>query len=291
MKDTLYSETETDETTATGYKVLASGVDLTGFVKNPNFYSYITVDGDSENTPGWDVVEGKVTVTVDGSWNATEDKAVADNRLHGLKMEYKICQTLTGLPVGIYDVLFDTRTFKNANAYFNAVNDETGVPDKYIWAVTSDAPNDTIRVMFVGGDIQYDGKWGGFPTVIPDITVKEGTELTIGIAEKYVSGKNFCLKDESGNWYDAGPEAGDQGNWDTQTMADDARLFFKAPLEGYDYAKAYADNIDDVKVAEAVSYEYYTVDGMKLERPMKGVNLVKIHRADGTTDVKKVIVK
>jgi len=45
--------------------------------------------------------------------------------------------------------------------------------------------------------------------------VKEGTELTIGIAEKYVSGKNFCLKDESGNWYDAGPEAGDQGNWDT----------------------------------------------------------------------------
>ena len=39
MKDTLYSETETDETTATGYKVLASGVDLTGFVKNPNFYS------------------------------------------------------------------------------------------------------------------------------------------------------------------------------------------------------------------------------------------------------------
>ena len=294
MKDTLYSETETDETTATGYKVLASGVDLTGFVKNPNFYSYITVDGDSvdsENTPGWDVVEGKVTVTVDGSWNATEDKAVADNRLHGLKMEYKICQTLTGLPVGIYDVLFDTRTFKNANAYFNAVNDETGVPDKYIWAVTSDAPNDTIRVMFVGGDIQYDGKWGGFPTVIPDVTVKEGTELTIGIAEKYVSGKNFCLKDESGNWYDAGPEAGDQGNWDTQTMADDARLFFKAPLEGYDYAKAYADNIDDVKVAEAVSYEYYTVDGMKLERPMKGVNLVKIHRADGTTDVKKVIVK
>lgn len=294
MKDTLYSETETDETTATGYKVLASGVDLTGFVKNPNFYSYINVDGDSvdsENTPGWDVVEGKVTVTVDGSWNATEDKAVADNRLHGLKMEYKICQTLTGLPVGIYDVLFDTRTFKNANAYFNAVNDETGVPDKYIWAVTSDAPNDTIRVMFVGGDIQYDGKWGGFPTVIPDITVKEGTELTIGIAEKYVSGKNFCLKDESGNWYDAGPEAGDQGNWDTQTMADDARLFFKAPLEGFDYAKAYADNIDDVKVAEAVSYEYYTVDGMKLERPMKGVNLVKIHRADGTTDVKKVIVK
>ena len=75
------------------------------------------------------------------------------------------------------------------------------------------------------------------------------------------------------------------------TKADDARLFFKAPLEGYDYAKAYADNIDDVKVAEAVSYEYYTVDGMKLERPMKGVNLVKIHRADGTTDVKKVIVK
>lgn len=294
MKDTLYSETETDETTATGYKVLASGVDLTGFVKNPNFYSYISVANDSvnsENTPGWNVLEGKPIVTVDGSWGANENKAVADNRLHGYQMEYKICQTLTDLPVGIYDVLFDTRTYKNSACYFDAVNDETGVPDKYIWAVTSDAPNDTIRVLFEGCDIKYETGWGGAPTLIPNVTVKEGTVLTIGIAEKYVSGKNFCLKDESGQWYDAGPEAGDQGNWQTQTMADDARLFFKAPLEGYDYAKAYADNIDDVKVAEAVSYEYYTVDGMKLERPMKGVNLVKIHRADGTTDVKKVIVK
>ena len=294
MKDTLYSETETDETTATGYKVLASGVDLTGFVKNPNFYSYISVANDSvnsENTPGWNVLEGKPIVTVDGSWGANENKAVADNRLHGYQMEYKICQTLTDLPVGIYDVLFDTRTYKNSACYFDAVNDETGVPDKYIWAVTSDAPNDTIRVLFEGCDIKYETGWGGAPTLIPNVTVKEGTVLTIGIAEKYVSGKNFCLKDENGQWYDAGPEAGDQGNWQTQTMADDARLFFKAPLEGFDYAKAYADNIDDVKVAEAVSYEYYTVDGMKLERPMKGVNLVKIHRADGTTDVKKVIVK
>ena len=273
---------------------MASGVDLTGFVKNPNFYSYISVANDSvnsENTPGWNVLEGKPIVTVDGSWGANENKAVADNRLHGYQMEYKICQTLTDLPVGIYDVLFDTRTYKNSACYFDAVNDETGVPDKYIWAVTSDAPNDTIRVLFEGCDIKYETGWGGAPTLIPNVTVKEGTVLTIGIAEKYVSGKNFCLKDENGQWYDAGPEAGDQGNWQTQTLVDDARLFFKTPLEGFDYAKAYADNIDDVKVAEAVSYEYYTVDGMKLERPMKGVNLVKIHRADGTTDVKKVIVK
>lgn len=48
---------------------------------------------------------------------------------------------------------------------------------------------------------------------------------------------------------------------------------------------------DDVKWPRPCLTEYYTVDGMKLERPMKGVNLVKIHRADGTTDVKKVIVK
>ena len=33
----------------------------------------------------------------------------------------------------------------------------------------------------------------------------------IGIAEKYVSGKNFCLKDENDQWYDAGPEAGGPG--------------------------------------------------------------------------------
>ena len=146
----------------------------------------------------------------------------------------------------------------------------------YIWAST--AEGDTLRAAFEQGDTKY-SQSEGFPTVIKNVEVKEGMVLSIGVKEAYTSGKSLNA------------DGTDQGSWDTNTYADDVRLIFVAPLAGYDYAKAYADNIDGVKAAEAVSYEYYTLDGMKLERPMRGVNIVKIHRADGTTDVKKVVVK
>lgn len=274
LKTTVQSETEIDEATQE-YKVLTSGVEFTSFVKNPHFYTFMTARDtiDNENTPGW-TADGNITVRDGvGTYFADAAHPVVNSMVNAYKNQYSIYQSVSGLPVGIYDIHFRTRTAPGRIG----VNDETGRPDMFIWVST--AEGDTLYTAFVESDMKWDIGWGGQPTIIKNVKVEENTVLTIGAKESYTSGKNV---NESGE--DAGP-------WDTNTYVDDARLFMVAPLEGFDYAKAYADNIDGVKVAEAVSYEYYTVDGMKLERPMKGVNLVKIHRADGTTDVKKVVVK
>lgn len=274
LKTTIQSETEVDETTQ-DYKVLISGVEFTSFIKNPHFYTFMTARDtiDNENTPGW-TADGNITVRDGvGTYFADAAHPVVNSMVNAYKNQYSIYQSISGLPVGVYDIHFRTRTAPGKIG----VNDETGRPDMFIWVSTTEG--DTLYTAFAESDMKWDIGWGGQPTIIKNVKIEENTVLTIGAKESYTSGKNV---NESGE--DAGP-------WDTNTYVDDARLFMVAPLEGFDYAKAYADNIDGVKAAEAVSYEYYTVDGMKLERPMKGVNLVKIHRADGTTDVKKVIVK
>lgn len=298
--DTIFNEEGDKETS----EALVSGLELSSFVVNPNFYSY-AANTDTimpDNTPGWTTVEGFVPV----SSLVSDVNPVVDNRLHPYRNEYKVEQSITGLPVGIYKVFMRTRTALQTAAdgstfEMNGVSEE-GVPDKFIWAVTSDAPSDTIRAPFKAGGIQYPfynertiyswgDNWGGYPTVIEqEITVNENTVLTVGVKEKYVSGKNLWVRNSDGAWeYNEANE--DQGNWDTQCYADNVRLVFVAPLEGYDYAKAYETGIDEVKAAEVVSCEYYTVGGIKLERPAKGLNIVKTYYADGTVKVQTKIMK
>lgn len=276
MKDTLYSETVADGTTTTGYKVLTSGLELTGFVKNPQFYTFSSSSADTittEDTPGWETTEGYAHLR-DGAGLYLTDAShwVVNSMINLYRGRYTVRQVLSNLPVGVYDIHMRTRTAPGKIAGLGS----DSIPDMYIWAST--AEGDTLRAAFEQGGTKY-SQSEGFPTVIKSVEVKEGMVLSIGVKEAYTSGKSLNA------------DGTDQGSWDTNTYADDVRLIFVAPLAGYDYAKAYADNIDGVKAAEAVSYEYYTLDGMKLERPMKGVNIVKIHRADGTTDVKKVVVK
>lgn len=298
MKDTIYSETEVDETgtSETGYKLLATGVDLTSYVKNPQFYSYLKSDADSvkaENTPGW-TTEGFVHVSA-GGWEATDVRPVTNNRLQAYGSDYKAYQSVSGLPVGIYQVHMRTRTAtavdtENIPFVMNAQNDTTQMWDKYMWVVTSDAPNDTVYVPFAAGETVFDAGWGGYPTMSPQITVNENTVLTFGVAEDFVSYNNFWTRaDANSQWVRNEEPIG--GNWETNTYVDDARLIFVAPVDGYDYAGGLT-GIDEVEAtAEPVAYEYYTVGGVKLERPAKGINIVKTYYADGTVKVETKVMK
>ncbi len=276
LMTSITSETEADESGS--YIVLSTGLELTGYVKNPNFYTYCTSTSDTitqENTPGWETIEGFAHMR-DG-YLASTTQPVAKSMLNLYKGQYNIAQTISGLPVGIYDVHMRTRTADGRIG----VNDETGIPDMYIWAST--AEGDTVRVQFEEGSAKYNAQ-EGFPTVIKNVSVGENTVLSIGAKEAYTSGKNYVL-DDDGNATEE-----DNGIWDTNTYVNDVRLMFVGPLPGYDYSEALLD-VREVKAADPVSYEYYTVGGIKLDRPAKGVNIVKVYRADGTVSVQKMIVK
>lgn len=273
-KTVVKSETKVDENTGE-YVELTSGIELTGVIKNPHFYTYLSNGTDSVNavnTPGWNV-DGYVHVSGDGDWCTREDLPVANSRINGYRSQFSVYQTISRLPVGIYDIVLRTRTASG----MNAVNDKTGRPDMFMWAST--AEGDTLFTAYEEGQTVYDGVWGGYPTVIKNVKVDENTVLTFGAKEAYTSGKNIDA--ETGE---------DKGIWDTNTYVDDARIFLVAPLDGFDYSNALLD-ISDVQNAEPVSYEYFTVDGIRMERPVKGLNIVKVHRADGTVTVEKVMIK
>ena len=232
VEDGVYVDKAADE-------IAAQGVDFTCLIKNPHFYTYGTDAGaalQDGTIVGWNCTQfekGSVHFSGDA---ATEAKPVSDVMInaYGSGAEYKFYQTIENAPVGVYDVWFGTRTASNTYTNsdgesvfepYNAMNDETGIWDKYIFAqVDDEAP---VMVPFaIGG-------WGTHPTVIKNVTVGKGQKLTIGIVENYTSGKAT-----------KGGEAKDF--WDTNTFADDARLYFVAPLAGFDYSTAIRITVGDI---------------------------------------------
>lgn len=272
-KTTITSETETDE--EGNYVTTTSGVDFQGYINNPNFYTYSTVYSDAltnETLPGWEI-EG--AIHIQSGYAATETtKPVVDAILNSYNNTYNVWQSVSGLPVGLYDVYFRTRT----SAGCIGTNDETGIPDMFIWASVEEG--DTIRKGYTEGS-----SWSGHPTAISGITIDEDDVVSIGAKEEYVSGKS--VDSSTGE---------DLGAWNCNTFVDDARFIFVAPLEGYDYQAALdalSTTIQSVggSTAEIVGYEYYSLSGIQLPKATRGINIVKVLHADGVVEIKKVIAK
>lgn len=261
VEDGVYVD-KTEEDVAT------SGIDFTALIKNPHLYTYATDFGASlkNNTVvGWDVEQfegGSAHLSGDA---ATSAKPVVNSTInaYGGGAEYKFFQVIENLPVGVYDVFLRSRTALKNQAdesgivgVFNALNDTTGLWDKYIFAQVDD--EEPIRIPFSAGS-----SWSGHPSIIPNVAVKEGQKLTIGVVEHYTSGK------ASGHDY-AATDA-----WDTNTFAGDPRLYFVAPLEGFDYAKAYetiSTGVESVDVvAPAKNDVIYNLAGQRVDGSFKGI--------------------
>ena len=292
LYDGSYIVVDNEYVTTNPEDAAAQGVDFTCLIQNPHFYTFSNNSGANleDNTiVGWNceqfrnyneegtlVSQGAVHFSGDA---ATEAKPVSDVMInaYGGGGEYKFYQVIENAPVGIYDVWIASRTASSTygdNIFepFNAFDDETGLWDKYIFAQVDD--EEPIMTPFaIGG-------WGVHPTVVKNVVVKQGSKLTIGVVEHYVSGKAT-----------KGGEARDF--WDTNTFADDARLYFVAPLEGFDYAaaaKELSDGIQTVSGAErtsSIAAGIYSISGARLSNLQKGVNIVR--RADGS--VSKILVK
>ena len=299
MKDKQYSsavDEEFDETDpesvathdADGHKLILSGIPVSGYVRNPNFYTTAT-DASVANFPGWTLEpytyettndEGE-TVENTGSAKMTA-AATADNPAvtaslngYGQGAEYKFYQVIENVPAGEYMVNIQTRTASKNNAdadgnygYFNAQNDETGIWDKYIFAQVDDET--PIMVPFTVGAYNTNG----YATYISGIKIKDGQKLTIGAVEHYTSGK------ASGHdWDDELGAYVPKDFWDTNTWVRNATLYFTNPLEGYDYAAAAKKLADDIETAiEAVeatpaaqSDAIYNLAGQQVDENYKGI--------------------
>ncbi|MBO7559052.1 MAG: hypothetical protein J6T52_11220 [Bacteroidaceae bacterium] len=247
--------------------LVTKGIELTGAIQNPKFYREYGKDG----FPGW-TITGNTPGFGGSAPTAIEYVTSSGINSYG-NNNYDMSQTLEDLPVGIYAVELDTRTPDNCKAIngygYNAQNDETGVWDMYSYAQGDGDAEQSVRPYRAAGS-------GSSPVgVIHNIQVKEGT-LTFGVHEQYVSGKAM---DSTGNPTDF---------WTGTSQVGNARLFFVAPLPGFDYATGIENLKADVEL-NAVRKEFYTVSGVRTATAQKGINIVKMYDANGRSITKKIV--
>lgn len=260
-----------------------AGIELTGYIANPKMYR---VNGNGTNQlPGWTIAaNGEHDINI--GWGGTapsENEYVTDQYIsvYG-DADYNMYQTISDLPVGIYAVVMATRTplvDKVAEYgrifYYNAQNDSTLEWDKYMYVTTGE---EKVVTPYLGLGSYYGNNGGEYNTVIRNIEVGEGAELTIGLNEHYVSG--MAVKHEDNTT---------QSSWTGTSMADDAHLYFVAPLPGYDYQAALEQMQTAIETVQpnATITEVYNLSGVRMNNVQKGVNIVKMSNGK----VVKVLVK
>ena len=226
-------------------------VEMTCFIKNPNFYTNSTVNNlSSAAFPGW------ITSSITGGGlgaTATTSNPVIDT--YGSAFNAKIdsfFQVVTGLPNGVYNVDMHVRT--------GAVG-TTGVTqadiDKFLKFYVIHG-KDTTNVGFI--QAAY-----GLPAAyvsVRNVTVTDGT-LTLGVktAPSPFSGYTPSLF-----W-------GDPTLW----------LVGKAGT--YTGVKEVATN------ATIKEVQYYTIQGFRLNAPARGLNIVRNIYDNGTVKVEKVMIR
>ncbi|MBR5657724.1 MAG: hypothetical protein IKW98_13740 [Prevotella sp.] len=249
----LFEET-IDENTL---ESITASYDMTVFVKNPNIYKQTEdVNFTSENVPGWETPEGYNRPGLSWGWNASRgtNEIAEDCMFQTWGSSYRVEQTITDLPAGVYTVKIGFGERMN--------DDENNMVGSFIYAKTTDTPEGedglTADVPGIGQSFPYAN------TIIEDVLVTDGF-LTIG-----------------GN-----------GGASSHTFFNDVRLVLTAPAAGFDYEKAYTAGIETVtnKQADVKAIEIFSLDGRRLSKATKGVFIIRKHMSDGTIQTEKVIKK
>jgi len=254
------------------------GIDFTGYIANPKFYR---VNGVS-NAPGWTVAATDEEKTANIGWNGSPSDAqyVVDGSvsIYG-NVNFNLNQSISGLPVGKYAYVLNARTpyvgTKIADYgkvfYYNAQNDSTQMWDMYLYA---NIAGETLMTPVNG----CSGLDANSVAAVREVTVGEDGVLTIGVVENYTSG--VAETHESGEATDG---------WLGTFYADNASLYFVAPLDGYDYAGALKNLETAIETVQpnATVVDIYSINGVRMAKAQKGVNIVKMSNGK----VVKVLVK
>lgn len=226
-------------------------LDMSCFMKNPNFYTSKTVTGLDMNTfPGW------VVSTVPGggiNTLATANNPVTDTyaTVFNTKVD-SFYQVVTGLPNGVYNIDMKARTGRvGTTGLVQADLDK-------VWKFYVIHGTDTTNVGFLQADF-------GLPAAyvsVRDVTVTDGT-LTLGVR---TAASPYPTYTPSLFW-------GDPTLW----------LVRKAGT--------YTGTKQTVVKGSVKEVQYYTIQGFRMNAPGRGLNIVKTIYDNGTVEVKKVMIR
>ncbi len=245
--------------------------DVTVFAKNHNTYKLLpNMDFTPDNVPAWTTPEGFPKPGLTVGWGAPKhvEGVAEDCMFQTYKSPYRVEQTITDLPAGTYSIKYGFSERWDG--------DEGTMEGSFAYAKTSDTPEveegfeEDREYNFAGtADVVGAGQAFSFAVYGPgvqvdDIVVTDGV-LTIGVNGGQTSG----------------------------TFFNDIRILLTGPAPGFDYGTAYTEGIDSEMAAKVTvrSYEVYDLNGRRLAKAQRGIQIMKKHMSDGTTRIEKVVVK
>lgn len=231
---------------------LTDSLDMTGFIKNPNFYTRQTVAGlNNESFPGW---------TTTGLENAgVQDLASASNPVRDTHAGFwngsvdKFEQTIKNLPRGIHNISIRTRTASGST--IDAYKD-------YIYAYLVQSTGDTLKIPF------YQTTWGlpaALTTSFRNVLVTDGV-VTLGVHTQMFT-----------------------SSWQPTMFFGDPEIWMvgKDPNYVYEYTGQKQVELD----SPVKEVQYFSIQGYRISRPIVGLNIVKTIYENGSTQVQKVMIR
>ena len=273
--------------------MIGKSYDMSVFIKNPNIYCVDGTQGLSEeNIPGWTfpIAGAGLFKKWDPQRNVAglpEDCAFTIYFGNPCRME----QTITDLPAGVYAISLCGSDWSNQAGQ----DDETKRHDVngFVYCKTSDTPaveegaEEDRELNFADTrTIVYGGQWN------MDHATNLGYEEVIDEETGFVAktdGEFFGIPVTDGKLTIGIHFAGD-----AQYFFQHARLTLKGAATGFDYAKAAQDIATGVDTAVAPTVralQVYDLNGRRMIKANKGLQIVKKQMSDGSVRVEKVVVK
>ena len=165
-ENTLFEGVENEETMETEFPTY----DVTVFVKNPNIYKLSgNMDFTDEAVPGWIVPDGYSRPGLSCGWGATRgtDVIAEDCMFQTWGGSYRVEQTITDMPAGVYNIMI---------GFGERMQDDAGsnMEESYVFASNSSGEEYTADCPGIGQSFPYAN------TLIEEVEVTDG-ELTIGV--------------------------------------------------------------------------------------------------------------
>ena len=264
---------ETGETDPATDEPIRQSYDMTVFVKNPNTYKQLgNMSFTEENVPGWITPEGfgRPGLTVGWGHTGESEELAVDVMFQTWGSSYRVEQTIEDLPAGVYTVrmAFGERMG----------DDENNMVGSFIYAKTSSTPvagEDEDEQFAATTDIVNIGQ--SFPFATTSTSNGCLTLSGITVADGYLT---------------IGAHAGASSH----TFFNEARVILTGAAKGFDYGKAYEEALSGIDVtvvrpAEVRAIEIYDLNGRRIVKAQKGVNILRKLMNDGTIVVEKVLVK
>jgi hypothetical protein len=231
--------------------------DLSVFFKNPNCYG----PANSTEVPGWTSVQGSCFAW--SSWDGAQNHSAStpypeDCDIHAgwhPNPYAMVEQTVTNLPAGVYVVSVKC-------------NDNGASWDGGTCAFIRTSDCDPIEE---GVAVDRDTDFTLYVTASGELTDENGDGITITDGQL---GVGFYYNNESQAFFE-----------------EITAVKMVAPADGYDYAAALTSIKNAPATAKVRAIQVYDLNGRRMIRAQKGLQIVKKQMSDGTVRVEKLIVK